>query len=68
MRHLLIDANNLIYRAHFASKLTDGKGTRISGAFNSMRMLSNLMKKFKPDSVIIAWDLGTHRAGPPSRA
>ena len=58
MRHLLIDANNLLYRAHFASKLTDGKGTRISGAFNSMRMISNLMKKFKPDSVIVAWDLG----------
>lgn len=58
MRHLLIDANNLLYRAHFVSKLTDGKGTRISGAFNSMRMVSNLMKKFKPDSVIVAWDLG----------
>lgn len=58
MRHLLIDANNLLYRAHFVSKLTDGKGTRISGAFNSMRMLSNLMRKFKPDSVIVAWDLG----------
>ena len=58
MRHLLIDANNLLYRAHFASKLTDGKGTRISGAFNSMRMVSNLMKQFRPDSVIIAWDLG----------
>lgn len=58
MKHLIIDANNLLYRAHFVSKLTDGKGTRISGAFNSMRMLSNLMKKFKPDSVIVAWDLG----------
>jgi DNA polymerase-1 len=58
MKHLLIDANNLMYRAYFASKLTDSKGNRISGAFNSMRMLSNLMKKFKPDSVVVAWDLG----------
>lgn len=58
MRHLLIDANNLLYRAHFASGLLDPKGNRVSGVFNSMRMLNNLFVKFKPDTVTIAWDLG----------
>lgn len=57
-RHLLIDANNLLYRAHFASGLVDPKGNRVSGVFNSMRMINNLIMKFKPDTVTVAWDLG----------
>lgn len=62
MKHLIIDANNLLYRAHFVSKLTDKKGNRVSGIFNSMRMLGNLMKKFQPDSVVVVWDKGKSRA------
>lgn len=62
MKHLIIDANNLLYRAHFVSKLTDKKGNRVSGIFNSMRMIGNLMKKFQPDSVVIVWDKGKSRA------
>ena len=59
---LLIDANNLLYRAHHVSKLTNKKGERVSGAFNSMRMVSNLMKKFRPDRVVVAWDLGKSKS------
>jgi len=62
MKHLIIDANNLLYRAHFVSKLTDEKGNRVSGIFNSIRMVQNLMRKFKPDSVVVVWDKGKSRA------
>jgi len=61
-KHLLIDANNLLYRAYHVSSLKNKKGERVSGAFNSMRMISNLMKKFRPDSVVIAWDLGKSKS------
>ena len=61
-KHLLIDMNNIVYRAYHVSKLTNKKGERISGAFNSMRMVTNLMRKFRPDSVVIAWDLGKSKS------
>lgn len=62
MKHLLIDANNLLYRGYHVSKLTDRKGNRVSGVFNCMRMVNTLLRKFKPDTVVIAWDLGKSKS------
>jgi len=55
---LLIDGNNLLCRAHFASKLTDKKGRPVSGTFGVMKMTRNIIKKFRPYKVVIAWDIG----------
>ena len=55
---LLVDGNNLIYRAHFASKLTDRKGRPVSGTFGVMKMTRNIITKFNPEKVIMAWDIG----------
>lgn len=55
---LLVDGNNLLCRAHFASKLTDKKGRPVSGTFGVMKMTRNIIKKFKPEKVVMAWDIG----------
>lgn len=55
---LLIDGQNLLYRAHFSSNLTDRKQRPVSGTFGVMRMTRNIIKKFNPDKVVIAWDEG----------
>lgn len=57
-KHLIVDANNLMFRAHFSSNLTDRKGNKVSGVFGVMRMMNGLLKKFNPQSVIVAWDKG----------
>lgn len=57
-RHLLIDANNLLCRAHYATQLKDRKGRRTSGIYGVMKMLGPLMRQFQPANVIIAWDRG----------
>lgn len=61
MKHLIVDANNLLYRGHFVSQLMDTKGERVSGIFNSIRMINGLVRKFKPDTVAIVWDGGKSR-------
>lgn len=60
--HLLIDANNLLHRAHYASNLTDKKGNRVSGIYGVMRMTTMLMRKFPSKSVVVAWDKGRCQA------
>lgn len=55
---LLVDGNNLLYRAHYANTLTDKKGRPVSGTFGVMKMTRNIIKKFKPEKVVIAWDVG----------
>lgn len=58
MKHLIMDMNNALYRANYVSRLTDKKGNRVSGVFNSVRMVNSLVRKHKPDSVAIVWDGG----------
>lgn len=58
IKHLLIDANNLLYRAHYVTPLTDRKGRRVSGIHGVMQMSASLIYKFKPKNVVIVWDLG----------
>jgi len=55
---LIIDANNLAYRARYAYNLSY-KGKDTSVTYGVMRMLMSLMKKFKPDACMMAWDGGT---------
>ena len=57
-KYLLIDCNNLLYRAHYATDLTDSKGRKVSGAIGVMKMTGVLIRKFKPEQVIVAWDEG----------
>jgi len=60
--HVVIDANNLLNRAYFATHLTNKKGEKISGSFSTMRMTGSILKKFKPKSAIVAWDKGKSEA------
>lgn len=56
--YLLIDANNLLCRAHYAMRLTDSKGRTTSGIFGVLKMVATLAREFKPKIVVIAWDKG----------
>jgi len=58
MKHLIIDCNNLYYRANYVTNLRDRKGRRVSGIFNTMKMLQSLIRKFNPDNLIAVWDGG----------
>jgi len=58
VKYLLIDGNNLLCRAHFATNLTDMKGRPTSGINGVMRMSRKLVAKFAPDIVIMTWDGG----------
>lgn len=57
-KYLLVDANNLLCRAHYASGLTNKKGEKVSGTFGTMKMMKNLLEKFQPETTIVAWDEG----------
>lgn len=62
MKHLIIDGQNMLYRAFFVSALTDRKGRRVSGIFGVMKMVPVLLRKFNPDNVIVVWDEGKSKA------
>lgn len=50
--------NNLIYRGYHTSHLKTKDGLRVSGAYSSVHMVMKLIHRFKPDSVVCAWDKG----------
>ncbi|MFA5036403.1 MAG: 5'-3' exonuclease H3TH domain-containing protein [Candidatus Izemoplasmatales bacterium] len=52
---LLIDGNNLAYRCKFVFQLSN-RGQDVSVTYGFLKVLESLMKKFKPTSVIVAWD------------
>jgi len=58
MKYLLLDANNILCRSHYATKLTDSKGRSTSGVFGVMRTIKSLIKKFNPDKAVVVWDQG----------
>lgn len=55
---LLIDGNNMAYRAKYAYDLSPC-GKDVSVVYGSVRMLQALVKRYKPESVIYCWDGGT---------
>lgn len=55
---LLIDANNLAYRALYSFSLSHA-GMDTSIVYGCIRMLSALIHKYKPDSVVACFDGGT---------
>ena len=59
-RHLIIDANNLLYRAFYISsgEGRDKKGNPVGGIFHCLRMFNLLIIKYKPTNIIICWDEG----------
>jgi DNA polymerase-1 len=57
MSVLLVDGNNMAYRAKYAFNLSN-KGMDVSISYGMLRMLKKLMEKFEPSSVIVCWDGG----------
>lgn len=57
-KYLLIDAKNCLYRHMHTSNLTVN-GQKISGTFGMLKDVTNLVRQYEPDEVIIAWDKGS---------
>lgn len=54
---LLVDGNNLFYRAYFShGKLSSFNGQNISAIFGCLNILGSMLSKFNIDEVIICWD------------
>ncbi len=62
MTHLIVDGQNMLYRAFFVSQMQDKRGRRTSGIFGMMKMLPVIMRKFSPSNVIVVWDQGKSKA------
>lgn len=62
MKTLIIDCNNLLYRANYVTNLRDKHGNRVSGIFNTMKMVQSLIKKYNPNNLIAVWDGGKSKA------
>lgn len=59
MTTLLIDGTNMAYRARYTTDGLSFKGKDTSVLFGVIKMIVALIKKFKPESVMVAWDAGT---------
>ncbi len=58
MKHTLIDGSNLMWRNFWSQNLTNRKGEHVGAVIGFLRSLNPIIRKFNPDSVIIAWDEG----------
>lgn len=59
---LIIDGNNLAYRAYYALKslsTQDGVGT--SCLYGGLRIVKSLIQRFQPDGLFICWDSHRHK-------
>jgi DNA polymerase-1 len=52
---LLIDGNNLAYRCKFVFQLSN-RGQDVSVTYGFLKVLESFIKKYKPSSIIVAWD------------
>jgi DNA polymerase-1 len=57
MTTLLIDGNNMAYRAKYTFNLSH-KGVDVSVIYGVLRMINSLANKFEPSSIIVCWDGG----------
>jgi DNA polymerase-1 len=56
---LIFDGNNLAARCNFANKdLTRSDGTKTGVVYGSIRSIKFLIEKFKPEKVIVVFDMG----------
>ncbi len=55
---LVVDGNNMAYRALHAMSLTSPDGYDVSIIYGTLRMLSTLMNKFHPSAILVAYDNG----------
>lgn len=54
---LLIDGNNLFYRAYYShGKISSYNGINISAIYGGLNIISAALRKFTIDEVIICWD------------
>ncbi len=55
----IIDANNLLVRAHFgAPSLSDSKGQLTGAIFGVIQSLAKIIRDMAPDALFMAWDGG----------
>lgn len=57
MKNLIIDGNNLAYRVRYSFDLSNN-GIDVSIVYGFLRVLFSMISKFKPESVLVAWDYG----------
>jgi DNA polymerase-1 len=62
---VLMDGNNLAYRAFATMQLTNQKNEDVSAVWGSLNMIRSTLDKLKPDFFCVAWDYGgsTYRYG-----
>jgi len=54
---IILDGNALLHRAYHAIQpLTDSKGRVVNAVFGFARVLSKIIKDFKPDYMAVCWD------------
>lgn len=58
---LLIDANNMCHRVHWAHKELSWKGTHVGVIYGFFRQLVHLHKEYPEHYRVIAWDMGHTR-------
>lgn len=56
---LIIDGNNMAYRALFKFTLATSEGENISVLYGFLRMMMSMVKKHHPKSVVVAFDGGS---------
>lgn len=56
MKVLVIDGDNMCYRAYFAYTRMQSKGQSVSAIYGFPSILASLVKKQKPDELVICWD------------
>ena len=54
----VIDGNHLAFRAHCVLHLSDSKGRNTSTIYGVTEMLSNLVREYIPDALVVVWDGG----------
>jgi len=54
--YLLVDINNLAYRAYYATKLTNSAGESTSIFHIPLKTLYNMIQTMQPKGVVLCWD------------
>jgi DNA polymerase-1 len=54
---VIIDGNNMAHRARHTFNLSY-KGEDVSVTYGFLRMLGSILEKFRPTSILVAWDYG----------
>jgi DNA polymerase-1 len=53
---VIIDGKNMLYRANYSNSGLQYKGQSVSALYGFLQILGSVIRKLKPDYVIICWD------------